>query len=133
LGVRAPSSFRGRSLWSGLQQGVAWSDPAIVECTYNCRNPFRAEGRNAPRLLGVRDGRFKLVIRIEPGGTEEVYDLETDAAEMHPKIDEIDDETRKRRGCAIFALSWFEPDCPVRQLLWEIRLEWKSNNPDYKN
>jgi arylsulfatase A-like enzyme len=96
LGVRAPSSFRGRSLWSGLQQGVAWSDPAIVECTYNCRNPFRAEGRNAPRLLGVRDGRFKLVIRIEPGGTEEVYDLETDAAEMHPKINEIDDETRKR-------------------------------------
>jgi arylsulfatase A-like enzyme len=101
LGVQAPSAFQGRSLWTNLQRGTAWADPAIagpaiIECAYGCADPFRAENRSAPRLLGVRDARFKLVMRIEPGAAEEVYDLEADPAETHPSVDGLGFETRKR-------------------------------------
>lgn len=96
MGVQTPSAFQGRSLWRNLQQGVAWDDPAIIECAYGCTNPFKRESRSAPRLLGVRDARFKLVMRIEPGATEEVYDLEADPGETHPGVDGLEFETRKR-------------------------------------
>ncbi len=104
MGVQAPSAFQGRSLWTNLQRGIAWDDPAtvpaivpvIIECVYGCTNPFRAESRSAARLLGVRDARFKLVMRIEPGATEEVYDLEADPAETHPLVGGLASETRKR-------------------------------------
>ena len=56
LGAEAPSAFRGRSLWTNLQRGEAWDDPAIgpaiIECAYGCTNPFRAESRSVSRLLG---------------------------------------------------------------------------------
>jgi arylsulfatase A-like enzyme len=96
MGVQAPPAFQGRSLWSNLQQNIAWSDPAIIECAYGCTNPFRVENRSASRLLGIRDARFKLVMQIEPGTTERVYDLEADPTEMHPNADEIRSDTRKR-------------------------------------
>jgi arylsulfatase A-like enzyme len=96
MGVQAPSTFQGRSLWANLQRGIAWDDPAIIECVYGCTNPFRAESRRALRLLGVRDARFKLVMRMEPGAVEEVYDLEADVAETHPRADGLAFETRKR-------------------------------------
>jgi len=111
MGVQAPTAFQGRSLWTNLQREMAWDGPAvadpttagpaivgpaIIECAYGCTNPFRAESRSASRLLGVRDARFKLVIRIEPGATEEVYDLEADPAEMRPSTDGPALETRKR-------------------------------------
>jgi len=108
VGEQAPSAFRGRSLWTNLQKGIAWDDPtidsaidpaigpAIIECAYGCTNPFRAESRSASRLLGVRDARFKLVMRLEPGAIEEVYDLEADPAEMRPSTEGPALETRKR-------------------------------------
>jgi arylsulfatase A-like enzyme len=100
MGVQAPAAFQGRSLWTNLQRGVAWDDPAIVpaiiECAHGCTNPFRAESRNASRLLAVRDARFKLVMRIESGAIEEVYDLEVDPAEMRPSSDGPAPEIRKR-------------------------------------
>ena len=100
MGLQAPSAFRGKSLWTNLQRGIAWDDPAIVpaiiECVYGCTNPFRAESRSVPRLLGVRDASFKLVMRLAPGATEEVYDLDADPAETHPSTDGAALETRKR-------------------------------------
>jgi arylsulfatase A-like enzyme len=111
MGVQAPSAFQGRSLWTNFQRGIAWDDaaiagpaitgpasvgPAIIECAYGCTNPFRAESRSASRLLAVRDARFKLVMRIEPGATEDLYDLEADPAEMRPITDGPPLETRKR-------------------------------------
>jgi len=96
MGVQGPSAFRGRSLWTNLQRGLAWDDAAIVECAYGCTNPFRAENRSAPRLLGVRDARFKLVMRMEPEAVEEVYDLEADPAETHPTVDGLGPEARKQ-------------------------------------
>jgi arylsulfatase A-like enzyme len=102
MGVPAPSAFKGRSLWTNLQRGTpgAESGPAIIECAYGCTNPCRPENRSVPRLLGVRDTRFKLVMRIAPGMVEEVYDLEADPGEMHPVVDGFADgfalEARKR-------------------------------------
>jgi arylsulfatase A-like enzyme len=104
MGEQAPSAFQGRSLWTNVQKGIAWDDsaidpaigPAIIECAFGCTNPFRAESRSASRLLGVRDARFKLVMRLEPGAIEDVYDLEADPAEMRPSTDGPALESRKR-------------------------------------
>jgi arylsulfatase A-like enzyme len=96
LGVEAPRAFRGRSLWANLRSGAPWDEPAIIECAYGCANPFRAETRNVPRLLGVRDARFKLVMRIESGAVEEIYDLEADPGETRPNQSGVAPEIRKR-------------------------------------
>jgi arylsulfatase A-like enzyme len=95
MGVPAPAAFRGRSLWTNLRNGIAWDDPAMIECAYGCTNPFRTENRSAPRLLGVRDARFKLVMRIEAGATEEVYDLEADPGEENPRVGGYGVEARR--------------------------------------
>jgi arylsulfatase A-like enzyme len=100
LGAEAPSSFRGRSLWTNLQRGEPWDDPAIgpaiIECGYGCTNPFRAESRSVSRLLAVREERFKMVMRVEPDAVEEVYDLETDPAEADRGGAGLAAGTRKR-------------------------------------
>ena len=96
MGVHAPSAFQGRSLWKNLQRGIAWDDAAIMECAYGCTNPFRAESRSASRLLGVRDKNFKLVMRIEPGAVEQIYNLEADPGERHPVAHRQAIEARKR-------------------------------------
>jgi arylsulfatase A-like enzyme len=100
LGGQSPSAFQGRSLWTNLRQETPWDDPAIgpaiIECAYGCANPFRTESRRAPRLLAVRDERFKLVLRIEPGAVEEVYDLEKDPTETRRDGDVPECEARKR-------------------------------------
>ncbi|MGA9902559.1 MAG: sulfatase-like hydrolase/transferase [Terriglobales bacterium] len=96
MGLPVPSAFQGRSLRTNLQGGTAWDDPAIIECAYGCTNPFRAESRSAPRLLGVRDARFKMVMKIQQGATEEVYDLEADPAEIHPRAEGLGVDVRRR-------------------------------------
>ena len=84
LDVPVPESFQGMSLWRNLQQEAPWERPAVAECVYGCTNPFRPELRMAARLLSVRDARHKLVMRIEPGAIEELYDLRTDPGERQP-------------------------------------------------
>jgi arylsulfatase A-like enzyme len=133
MGVRVSSAFQGRSLWTNLQRGIAWGDPAIIECAYGCTNPFRAESRRASRLLGVREARFKLVMRIEPGAVEEVYDLEADPAETRPSTDGPALETRKRllqaaREHMERTVSARDPVMWLQAWLRDLRLEWKSND-----
>jgi len=133
LGVQAPSAFQGRSLWANLQRGMAWDDPAIIECAYGCTNPYRAESRSGPRLLGVRETRFKLVMRVAPGATEEVYDLEADPAEMRPSVDGPSLEARKRllraaREHMEKTVSARDAVMCLRARLRDLRLEWKSND-----
>lgn len=133
IGVQVSSAFRGRSLWTNLQRGIAWDDPAIIECAYGCTNPFRTETRSASRLLGVRTARFKLVMRLEPGAVEEVYDLQEDPSETRPSTDGSALETRKRllqaarehierTRSARDSVMW------LRARLRDLRLEWKSND-----
>jgi arylsulfatase A-like enzyme len=83
VGVKAPKTFQGRSMGANFRNGTAWDDPAVIECAYGCKNPFRIEGRIAPRLLGIRGSRFKLVMQMESGAIEEFYDLATDPAELN--------------------------------------------------
>jgi len=148
MGVQSPSAFQGRSLWKNLQRGIAWDDPAIadpeivgpeiacpeivgpaiIECAYGCTNPFRAESRSASRLLAVRDARFKLVMRIEPGAIEEVYDLEADPAETRPSTDGPALETRKRLLQAAYehmekTVSARDPVMRLRARLRDLRCE----------
>jgi len=131
MGAQAPSAFRGRSLWPNLQRGMAWDDPAIMECAYGCTNPFRAESRSTARLLGVRDARFKLVMRIEPGAAEEVYNLEADPGEMHPVPNRLAVTARKRllrAACEHLQRTVSARDAALRlqARLRDLRLELES-------
>ncbi|MFZ1917425.1 MAG: sulfatase [Terriglobales bacterium] len=90
LEVPPPPDFQGKSLWKRLQRGP-WpgrdNDPvesAIAECVYGCTNPLNEQTRLSPRLLCVREARYKLVMRLEPGAVEEVYDVISDPKEKSP-------------------------------------------------
>jgi len=95
LDVPPPHSFQGTSQWRRLQPDAVvpaavingHEDVAIAECIYGCTNPLHAETLLSARLLGVRDSRYKLVIRLEPGAVEELYDLQSDAGEQNPLAD----------------------------------------------
>jgi arylsulfatase A-like enzyme len=94
LGAPAPATFQGISRWRNLQQGMSWEDFAISECVYGCNNPFRGQDRLGATLLSVRSARHKLVVRIEAGSVEEIYDLETDPKEERPLLSGAQTEVR---------------------------------------
>lgn len=96
LGVPAPHPFKGRSLWRNLRQGSPWEEPVVAECAYGCTNPFRVDGTLMPRLVSVRDARYKLVLRMEPGAVEELYDLKVDREEKRPLPVAAESEVRVR-------------------------------------
>jgi arylsulfatase A-like enzyme len=83
MDIPAPGSFRGRSLWSQLQKDQPWDEPAMIECVAGCTNPFRSETRLGPRILGIRERRYKLVFDLSTS-TEQIFDLHDDAAEFYP-------------------------------------------------
>jgi hypothetical protein len=60
--------------------------PAIAECVYGCQNAFLREHRLGPRLLAVRDVRYKLIINFHEK-TEHMFDLANDPLE-HKPLDE---------------------------------------------
>ncbi|HVO59515.1 MAG TPA: sulfatase [Terriglobales bacterium] len=83
LKVQAPASFRGRSCWTQIQHGQFAGSPAIVECVYGCENAFPPANRLGPRLMAVRDSRYKLVINFGEH-KERVFDLANDPEESMP-------------------------------------------------
>jgi arylsulfatase A-like enzyme len=78
-----PAEFRGRGRWAQIREGETWSDPAISECVSDCTNPFLPESRRKPRILSVREERYKLVWNFE-SVAEELFDLQTDPCERTP-------------------------------------------------
>lgn len=78
-----PRAFQGRSLWPDLVQGRTSDAVAISECVQGCTNPFHRQNRFGPRILSVRDSRYKLVIRFDLG-QDDLYDLEADPQEHAP-------------------------------------------------
>jgi arylsulfatase A-like enzyme len=80
LGVAIPLGFHGQSFWGRIAGGQAWNHSAVVDCT-EAINPNRSSDRLKPRVLCVRDERYKLIIRFG-SHAEEVYDLANDPAEM---------------------------------------------------
>jgi arylsulfatase A-like enzyme len=78
-----PSSFRGTSYWQQIRNGQSRDAVAISECVDGCTNPFHPENRLGPRILVVREARYKLVLHFDPA-KEELYDLEADPGEQAP-------------------------------------------------
>lgn len=81
--LSVPSAFQGVSYWSQLRQGTSYDAVAISECVAGCTNPFRPENRLGPRVLSVRETRFKLVLHFDPP-KDELYDLQADPGEQAP-------------------------------------------------
>ncbi len=96
LDVPSPSSFGGASYWDWLRGAGSEREPVIAECVYGCTNPFRTDTRLAARLLSVRDERYKVVLRLERGAREEIYDLHVDPREQKPLPDGAVPEARSR-------------------------------------
>ncbi len=95
LDAPVPAEFRGRSYWPQLQKGESWDEEAIVECVTGCTNPLRNKDRLGPRILAVREARYKLVLDFSSGG-ERLFDLEADPAELQPLRPEVEKAVRKR-------------------------------------
>jgi arylsulfatase A-like enzyme len=81
--VPIPSEFQGRAHWKQIEAGTAWNEPAISECIAGCTNPYRADQRRGPRLLAVREARYKLVLNFD-AGSDSLFDLESDPKEQTP-------------------------------------------------
>jgi arylsulfatase A-like enzyme len=82
-GLPVPAEFQGQSHWKQIREGSGWSEPAISECIAGCANPFRPEQRRGPRLLAVREARYKLLLNLGTGA-ELLFDLESDPGEQNP-------------------------------------------------
>ena len=110
LNLPSPGGFQGTSLWRFLcrepatstpgidsAQDMGPAQPAVAECVYGCTNPFHTETLLSPRLLAVRDTRYKLVIHLQPGAVEELYDLASDPREQRP-VPRGETETKEIRA-----------------------------------
>jgi len=82
-GLPIAVEFQGQSHWKHIQEGTAWSEPAISECIAGCTNPFNFDQRRGARLLAVREARYKMLLNFD-AGTESVFDLEADPGEQTP-------------------------------------------------
>ena len=83
LDVSAPGEFLGRSGREGLRNGKLRGDTLVAECIATCANPVRPDDRLGPRVLVVREARYKLIFDFQ-SKKGELFDLETDPDERHP-------------------------------------------------
>jgi arylsulfatase A-like enzyme len=81
--LQIPAKFQGQSHWKHMQDGTAWSEPAISECIAGGTNPFSPEQRREARLFAVREERYKLLLNFGTR-TEYLFDLEADPGEQTP-------------------------------------------------
>jgi arylsulfatase A-like enzyme len=128
--VPAPSAFQGRSHWEQLRQGRSFDGVAISECVVGCTNPFRAENRMEPRVLSVRESRFKLVLHFDPPA-EDLYDLEADSGEQAPLAITVQKPVRRRlleiaREHLRRSNERRDWRTRVQARLRELQLEWKK-------
>ncbi|MFZ0770736.1 MAG: sulfatase-like hydrolase/transferase [Candidatus Sulfotelmatobacter sp.] len=94
-GSPVPADFQGQSYWTQIRDGTAWSEPAIAECVAGCKNPFRPDQRCGPRLLAIREARYKLVLNFDTH-QEDFFDLATDPGERSPLPREAAKAERRR-------------------------------------
>jgi arylsulfatase A-like enzyme len=122
-----PVSFQGRSYWPELRDGSSRDAVAISECVAGCTNPFHPQDRMGPRVLSVREARFKLVLHFDPPA-DQLYDLEADPGERTPLP--LEAEKPVRRRLLEFARDHLQRPIddgmrlPAR--LRELRLEWSA-------
>jgi arylsulfatase A-like enzyme len=126
--IPSPVNFRGRSRWGNLQNDKTWEEPAITECVSTCLDPFRLESRLGPRILSVREARFKLIVDYASSNAW-LFDLDTDPQELTPLPAGAETPVRRR------LLEWIrahladsrrsrDDDSRLAARLGELRLEW---------
>jgi hypothetical protein len=128
--LRIPGEFRGTSYWPQVRQGDWWDAVAISECVAGCTNPFRPENRLGPRVLSIREARYKLVLHF---GSEEqhLYDLEADPGEQAPLALGSQRAVRRRlleiaRDHLRSSFDQRDVKARVQVRLRELQLEWKN-------
>jgi arylsulfatase A-like enzyme len=120
MGFASPAEFRGESRWPQLQSGESWSEAVVAESLRGCSNPFRASDRRGPRILAVRETRYKLLMDFS-GNSEQLYDLESDPAEKEPLALDSAKPVRRRlleRARRHIAESLQSRDMELRVRLW---------------
>lgn len=83
VGVPVPDNFQGRSRWEQISAGTLPDEPAIAESAGEGDNPLKRNDGIRPRVLAVRDSRFKLVTRFGEKA-DYLYDLNSDPEEKSP-------------------------------------------------
>jgi len=129
----APETFQGRSYWREMSNGTSWNDVAISECIVGCTNPLRAEARLGPRVLSVRESRFKLVLHFDPH-REDLYDLEADPKEQNPLPPSARKSVRRRlleaaRTHLQSSIERRDPSARLQARLRELQLKWARPSP----
>jgi arylsulfatase A-like enzyme len=133
--IPIPGSFRGSSYLPALRDGKSVNADAVVECVSDCSNPFVVENRLRPRLLAVRESRYKLVLDFNSPMREQLFDLEADPGERHPLAANSNDESEKmvRRRLLERARQHLNESISSRDSahrlaarLRDVRLEWAA-------
>ena len=128
LALPAEAKFRGRSRWPAIQTAQSWEDPALTECVTTCTNPFRLNNRLGARILGVREGCYKLI--IDCGSSRELlFNLRGDPRELHPLPSDAEKPVRRRlldcaRRHVVDSLQLRDGDVRLEARLRDLHLEW---------
>jgi arylsulfatase A-like enzyme len=125
-----PAAFEGQSYWPQVRQGASYDAVAISECVAGCTNPFRRENRMGPRVLSVRETRFKLTLHFDPH-QERLYDLEADPGEQAPLASSAQKPVRRRllelsREHLRRSTEQRDQGARMQARLRELQLEWKK-------
>ncbi len=92
VGIAIPSRFVGRSQCPLDQHREC---AAVIECVSGCTNPFHASDRLGPRIVGMREQRYKWVMDFG-SGCEQLFDLEKDPGEIDPLPADAEKTVRRR-------------------------------------
>ena len=130
-GVSIPANFRGRSHWHELRHGIDWHEFVVTECVTGATNPFHRRDRLGPRILAVRDKRYKLVYEFETN-REFLFDLERDPKELHPLPYDAEPAVRVRllldaKKHLMDSLECRDNQLRCRALVQELMLEWQTH------
>jgi arylsulfatase A-like enzyme len=129
--VSIPQEFQGVSYWPQLRQASNFGDgPVVSECVAGCTNPFHPDHRIGPRVLSVRDSRFKLLLFFDPPA-DLLYDLEKDPGEQSPLPATAERPARRRllevaREHIRQSMAKRDPRSRMRARLRALQLEWKK-------
>jgi arylsulfatase A-like enzyme len=131
--MATPAAFRGISRWLEIQQGLSYDGTAISECVAGCTNPFHQQDRLRPRVLSIREERFKLILHFNPP-RECLYDLEADPGERAPLNVTSQRPVRRRlmeraREHLCNSLRQRDSQHRVGTRLRDLRLEWERSYP----
>jgi len=129
-----PSEFQGQSYWRQTAGAESGNEIAISESVANCTNPFRPENRLGPRVLSVRESRFKLMLFFDPP-EEHLYDLAADPREQSPLAPTAQKAVRRRlletaREHVHRSVEQRNWQMRLQARLQELRLEWSTLSND---